>query len=564
MTVVPDVDEADDSSTGPRARLRSPVVTLLALLLVVVAVAAWWWTSPRMLEVVDSAGYIGAADNLADGRGLTTPFALATERAGPAQQVSWGTEIPLSEWPPGYPAALAVVGSAGLSAFDAARVISVVGLIGLGAASFGALWLATRSGGVAVIGTVLVMVGHTTETYLGPGAPLGWSGVIASERLFLPLALGALVVAALPSEPGTTGERVRLSALFVLVVAAVLTRYPGVACGVAAATVILLDHRRPLRRRLGLAGALAAAVLGSTLLPGLVAGGSPKVVAWHPVPLLRPVVDTMGAWFMVPESWLFGLRVVLVVLLVAGPVAVVGVRTVRRALDRGPLDASDRIDLSLAVFLVVYSLVVVVTCLLLDAAVPPEQRLFGPVQVVAYLLVLSVLHRAGRLALSRAPRARPAAVDVAVIAVALALAAVPLWDLRSGHDYLTVLGRAQVAVRDDLALAEVAPDTIFFTDETSTVWTATGNPTYVLPSRVVLTTMQDNPDYEDQVDEVVAIVRDRDGLVVVFASGTGPGPQDLEERGLVVFGRCAGATVLGRPGSAHAAVAGTDGCRTAS
>ena len=93
----------------------------------------------------------------------------------------------------------------------------------------------------------------------------------------------------------------------------------------------------------------------------------------------------------------------------------------------------------------------------------------------------------------------------------------------------------------------------------SGVWTritagpdaSTGLTAYALPSRVELTTLAPVADFDERVDQVVALAQ-RDDVVLFVTTALEPAadPADYTARGLVVLAECPdGALVLGRAGS---------------
>ena len=74
----------------------------------------------------DSAAYMGAADNLLHGRGITTPFDLSGSTLSPEQVFAFYGAVPLVHFPPLYPVSLAAISSAGLSIVSGARWLNAV------------------------------------------------------------------------------------------------------------------------------------------------------------------------------------------------------------------------------------------------------------------------------------------------------------------------------------------------------------------------------------------------------------------------------------------------------
>lgn len=538
-------------------------VTVIAVL-VAVATAGTWMTGARMLRLTDSAGYLGAAENLATGKGPTTPFALPTERATPDQQFAWGDELPLSEWPAGYPVVLAAADRLGAdSGTQAARLVSIVALVALAGATMAALALTVgRSPVVLLAGTAIVLVGPTRQSFLGAQSPLGQSPMIMSERVFLPLVVMTLVAAAWPGPRRTRVDRWTLAAVVFGVAAATGTRYIGAVCGVAAALVVVLDRRRSPRFRLVVGAVVLAIGPVIVALSSLGATGSPKRLAWHPTAVTGPLVDQASAWFHIPRGWPFALRLVMVAVLVLGPILATGLRHwQQRSADPEGSTGGDRMELALAGFGGAYVLGLVTTRFLLDAVVLFDQRFLAPVQVSSYLLAIAVGHRlAWGWAAGRAPRW---VVDAGVTLVVAVVAFPMLRLIPEDHRYLEAFGDRQAAADADAPLTGLDPSTPVFTNDTAGVWATTGLTAYTLPVRIELTTRTAVVDFDARVDQVVELA-ERDDVVVYVTTASEPAadPVDYTRRGLAVLAECPdGAVVLGRPGSSSEVAARGGPCR---
>ena len=537
-------------------RRRPPVLTLVVVVVVLVATAVLgaWMTSPHMVRLTDSAAYLGAAHNITEGKGLTTPFALPTERATPDRQWAWGDEIPLSEWPPGYPVALAATDALGADGgAAAARWVSVVGLVALAGGVMAALALTVgRSPALLVLGPALVLLGPARQSYLGNQGPLGQSPMIMSERLFLPLAIWTLVAAAWPGPRRRSIDRLTIAAIAIGVAASTATRYIGAVLGVAAAVVVLLDAGRSRRFRVLVAAGLAATGPVVVAITSTIAGGTPKSLAWHTSAAVGPVVDQASAWFHIPRGWPWPIRLVMVGVVVVGPVVATGVRwwQLRRGGDaaRAP-GVGDRMELALAGFGVTYLLGLVFTRFVLDAVVLFDQRFLAPLQMTSYVLLVAVAHRLlSGLLEGRAP---VWSTDVVVGVALLALVVPGARRVPDDHRYVVALGGLQAAADVEPPLGGLPADTRVFTNSTAGTWASTGLTAYALPTRVELTTLATVTDFDERVDQVVALAQ-RDDVVLYVTTAPEPAadPVDYTSRGLVVLAECPDdAVVLGRAGS---------------
>ena len=353
-----------ETTVASRFTLLSVAAAAWAALTLVVA------TGSGMGLQEDSAHYIGAARNLIAGHGLTLPF---------------GSLKPglLTQYAPFYAVLLAAHKLTGLSMLGFARVTNVIFavatvllVIRLSRA------IAADSLGVAALAAVLV---------------------VSSTRM---IAVGAMVM----SEPATIclgtlglyllvrclGQRDRASLTTLLVAAgfaglAALTRYVGVAYGLAGLVVLLGAMRRGRLggRVVALYGLVSLGPLACFLGYSFLRTDTPtnRPLGWHPPRAsdLRALVDTVGSWFTSNA----GARATAVGLVAIGLtfVAVARLRATHPQ-DQGPTHDVASI---LSTFAVVYALVVLAAITFVDASIPGDApRLLLPV-----LPVLAVLLAAG-------------------------------------------------------------------------------------------------------------------------------------------------------------------------
>src|SRR2546421_4103917 len=79
----------------------------------------------------DSSAYLGTAQNVLDGHGVTTPFPVFTSEYSPREAESFHGAIPLAHYPPLYPVTLAGIAATGTSVEFAARLLGA-SLLGVG------------------------------------------------------------------------------------------------------------------------------------------------------------------------------------------------------------------------------------------------------------------------------------------------------------------------------------------------------------------------------------------------------------------------------------------------
>jgi len=503
-------------------------------------------TSPGMVVSPDSASYLSTAQHLSGGLGFTSEFAPDTSTYSIAQQLDLDGRVPLTEWPPLYPAVLGGGAQLGPDPIDVARAVNAVAL---GATAVLAALLVRRAVDpplpVLAATSVLVVLGpvQVTDLRLLSVPLLGQSAFVLSEALFLPLLLAALLVGA---EVARCGRRTSLAAV-VLVVAATLTRYVGVAAGAGAAASVLTDARGTGRRRRRRAAALLLAgpvvVVGWATVQRVLWGpGGGEVLAWHPPgrEALADLVDVAGPWFLLPPSWPTGLRALLLLAAVAVPVWV-AVREVRptRSADR---DGGPQFVPVLAGLLVAGAAVfavLVVTMAVVDANVPFAQRTLAPVQVLLQLAWLCVLCRWLAGPTEWVPVATIAGLVVVLCAGSVA-------GLGEDREAIAESVRTTADDRATSPLRDLPPDVVVVTNDPARTWGETDARVLLAPQERHLVSDRTNPAYDMELRQVAELLAARPGVVVHHPGPLGGElPTDLEVvAGLVTIDGCGDPSAL--------------------
>ena len=255
----------DQRATG-RRWAAAILVGALASLIVFVATAP-----PGPGLDPDAVSYLGAAQSLVRDR---------TYRVPTSGWAASDSSEPLSHFPPGYSTAIAVPVAAGMTPVQGARLLIVI------AAFFtfaGVVLLVSSAAGMEIgvmTGTVALATPALLDVHLS----------VLSEPLFLPLMLATLAGMLKIIDPGrrTRGRRewrgVWAAAWTgLLLAAAVMLRYAGVALVGAAAIAALSGPVDPRRRgstrvlRVALVSVPAACALGAWLLRSIRLGGARSV-----------------------------------------------------------------------------------------------------------------------------------------------------------------------------------------------------------------------------------------------------------------------------------------------
>ncbi len=194
-----------------------------------------------------------------------------------------------------------------------------------------------------------------------------------------------------------------------------------------------------------------------------------------------------------------------------------------------------------ATFISTYLAVVVVSGSLLDASLSFDQRVLGPVQIAAYLVLLSVAYWSVRCRLRR--RARTVAVAVAsAVALLVVVPALPM-----GARQVRMALPPTVPSSAMVALTRLPPADVIVTNEPSGVFVDAHRGSILAPVHRDVITGQANPRFRSDLEYIGALLRQRPGLVVLVPDLQRPqvGVADLERwAGLQVIWRFGDGTVF--------------------
>lgn len=168
---------------------------MAALLAAGSAALVWTATDHGMVQATDSAGYLSAAENLASGKGMTSPISLSSSAVRIAEQLRFGDQLPFTHLGPGYPAMIGLLRATGVGLDSSARLVSAAGLAALVLVTAWALRMLLRPPWLPVADL------DAAVAFL----PTGWFlrfGLVASEVDIIPATLLALVLASVMSKSG--------------------------------------------------------------------------------------------------------------------------------------------------------------------------------------------------------------------------------------------------------------------------------------------------------------------------------------------------------------------------
>lgn len=489
-----------------------------ALCLAVLALwsVAWVVNATRHgLAGGDSASYLGMASDLRAGHGPTTPFLEMWDAYAPKAFYDSGGHVASTHFPPGYPVGIALASVVTRHVSSAARLVGVlllpVNLVLV--ALLTARMTGFRSRLLPLVPPLLlVLLPDTRALAYNYEGWLASHATAASEPLFTALLAGVLLVLARYARDDRPSWRV-LTSVIVLGAACVATRWLGVAVvGTIFLALLVVDRHGGVRVRLARATWAALASLGPVLVflvwGALSGGGSNggQGLVYHPLGNDFTLLVRIFAVFasgdigspLTRETVLFVLALAVAVL--------VGLSFTRG----GSCWRSDREGMALIVIatfaIVVFAATVVLTRLLLEAAIPIDARILMPVRGLFYAVVVAVIYRT---VADLAP-GRWAVTAVTLLALSGIVLA---W--RPQREFLAHWQqRAPTPTPMELALRRLGPRTVVASDTAGLVYRGTGLHVTTMPSRIGDVSLRRNGRYRAESRELAALLRARGGFVL--------------------------------------------------
>lgn len=484
---------------------RRNTLLLLCGLAVTAMVTLYYATEPGVGINPDSVTFIMAARSLVAGHGLSTPH----------HGLGSSGFAPLTHFPPLYPALLAATAPLGQDLLAGARWLDIL-LFGANVLLVGmAIYECTRGslclslfGAVLMATSVDMLVVHSFAFSEPPFITLG--------------ALGLYLLAAYIERR----RRWLLVGAAGAVACAFLTRYPGAALIATGALGLLLLGERPLKARA--ADALAFTAIASTpmalwLAWNTLAAGRPtdRTLALHPITVrhIKDGVLTLAGWLVprtaIPATAFAALIAVGELLLVGLLALAVLLRRRTSGMDDDQASLPVTAFSLLAIFIVVYVLLLVVSISLFDVNTPLNGRVLSPVYLAGLILVLGLAHAAVRSL--RASR------FVAAVLLVGSLVLVGVYDIQAIRFIAQVhdsgQGYASLAWRDSKLLARVRklpPETLVVSNGWDLIYMHTGRMAYGLPSETNRLTARARVEYTSQLAAMKEILETEHGLLVYF------------------------------------------------
>jgi hypothetical protein len=452
----------------------------------------------------DSVAYLGAARNLLDGRGLSLPYGQIPD-------------TPLTHFPPLYALLLSasglfrvdpVQGARWTQAFLFALLIALVG--------YALYAYSRRAAGLALLGSLFIVTSPTL---------LGLSMVAWTEALFLVVSLLALLSLARFLEQL---NRPLLIICALLVAAATLTRYAGVALGLTAIMGILLLQRGARAQKLynlALFSLLSGLPLALWLLRNASLAGSTtnREFSFHPIARnhMTQALGTVSEWLMIPASTPSILKlcgVLAPLLLVTAAFVLSSVQRDRWIQEELTGGSEGRYFQQLLVlFVLIYGAFLALSISFVDANTPLDSRILSPVYMAGLLLIfLSVHQLLSQFKHGSLLRMAVAALAIPMLAI-YALQGALLVTIRhqNGNGFSAEQWRQSQIIPLVISLPAETP---IYSNTPEGIYFLTERPALGIPKKMKATTQEVNDNYTNELEVMKERLKTEQGVMVYFTN----------------------------------------------
>lgn len=474
----------------------------------------------------DSVAYIGAAQNLLDGNGLSLPYG---ELGNP----------PLTHHAPLYPFILALGGAIGFNILEAARWINIL----LFAANIVLLYVVLRS----VIRVLWLPLAGCLLMATSPTMIL-IHAMALTEALFIFLTIAGLYEL---SRYLDNPRRVHLLLSGSLLGLAFLIRYAGVVLVAGGIVAIFLFSHKPIRKKLFDSTYLAILGFFPTILwmvrNFFVADSTnSREFLFHPLgkSQLVQMTDTFTTWALIPIHIPVVARGLLlvgllfsVIWIIYGDVRIFVAKRKNQNLEDGMGNIPPMVNIFL-LFIIFYLFFLIVSISFIDANTPLNERILSPVFIWGLVLILYAYSRV--IESQKTQKAIKMALTALASVVVLTYAFNAVTFIQK--QYLSGLGFNSVYWRESeiLRIVQELPDNMpIYTNVPEVFYLYTKHPALRLPKPNLLVTQRVNTDYQADLFLIGEQLRLRTGMVVYFHhSDTSSQPEEdnlIDTLGLCLF-----------------------------
>jgi hypothetical protein len=442
----------------------------------------------------DSFTYLGAAANLARGRGWTYAFGQ--------------TGAPVTLFPPLYPLLLAVPELLGLSSFDWVLWQNAF-LLGVLSFVVGITVLEATGGNLipAVLASLLVQLGTPTTTVYAH---------VWSEPLFSPTVV--VILASLGRHLATGRTRWLVIAAAATSVA-MLTRYAGFSVFVTACLVLLVWPAQSVRDRLrrtvlfaGIALPLSAVwVTRNVATSGTLTGNNQLVHGLSSAEVAKGLT-TVRSWF-VPTEHEGGIPILLALLTASAVLLLLLlVWTLIRSERRDPIELRPLVAVCLAYATIHFAFIVVANAY--STRSPPfNDRILGPAFAPMVIAVVVVGHAMWRSFLrQRLLRASLLALSGSLLALSVGAARVTMSDIYGSEQGTLPYYRGISRSLEGL----IAPRDTLLSNRANIAWFITGRAVSSLPRSCFGGQVLPNPTYDEEMRDLARSLAGDPRQVIFF------------------------------------------------
>jgi len=442
----------------------------------------------------DSAAYISCARNLLNGLGLSTfPFdaSLVQEGCKP---------VPLTHFPPFFPLLLAIIGKFGADPLAASRWLVAL-LFGASIILIGfMIHRMNRSLGAAILGMLLIL---TSEDMIRIHI---WA---MSEPLFIFLILLGLYILACYL---TNLNRRDLFCSVLAISLAFLTRFSAFSLVITGAIAIIYLAGAPFRRKVmdGTIFLLIGCIpIGAWVIRNMLLGEpATREIHFHPA-----TYETLIAGLSTISSWLVPIRIpppfkiILFLLLILTFVLLNGLMKKEEKKLNTRYILSAKLSVLLNLFMLIYSVFLIVSISFFDAHMPLDQRILSPLYPAVVIVIIARMNRF------------PNKLMILICVGFLALYTIRSYDAfiplyKNGIGFNNKHWHESEMIRE---IKNIPLETPIYTNAPDLVYIMNGRCTYWIPRIIDLQNAKINSQYLSELRLMVKTMNNHDGRLVYFS-----------------------------------------------
>jgi len=451
----------------------------------------------------DSIAYLGVAENITNGSGITVPYGL------PPNQ-------PLTQFPPLLPILLSLIAKLGFSMVTSAKILNLILITAFFIITYLILKLIDPRPSVFRSVTFLFIAIFISSTYV--------FSMLWSEPLMIVLGLSGFLVFYYSQTKNNFLYALYAGVIFALTVAA---RYAGITYLFSALFFVLISVTISLKRKLLLWFLLSVPTitfLSVWILRDIGNGISStgRSLNFNPLNIshIHQLLNTISGWFQLPNTTFTILKFFIYLFVFAFFL------TVSWGLFFSKSKQPHNIGKVFTVFVIIYSLFILISIMFLDSNIPLDTRILSPVLVI-FLLMIVIANKFDFLTIYRVKniyKVLVALIPIFTIVVFLNNFALVKQAYQNGIGFNSLAWKNFESLKyvnklnGDYLLISNAPEPVFY---------YTNHEVYSLPKKFLSMQQEENVNYQAEIQELISTELVQNTYFIFFHDIKGGSDSDI-------------------------------------